>query len=213
MASDDEFVERIMHRAALVIGEGPSDPDADRHREGVVTTATYAVNRRRRRLLVGGIATLLAVTGAAILTWQLTAHDMAFWMGSPPTLGREGDAIDASVRDSLPVAFADASRLDLLRGARARIVTSHHDRVEALLETGVARVDIKDHAKASWLISVGPFRVRTIGAAFTVDWQPSTGALRIDVHRGSVAVTDTEQDRRTYDVVSGKRLQISRPRE
>ena len=213
MASDDEFVERIMRRGALAIGDGPPDQDGDQHRDRIVTTVEYALKKPRRRLSVGGIAILAALAGAVILLWQTTRSSSSFWTGSPPTPGREGDVIDASTRYPLPVTFADTSRLELSRGARAKIVAARSNQVEALLETGEVKADFQRESRTAWLIVAGPFHLRTAGTAFTVEWQPSTGALRVDVRRGTVVVTDTEQDHRSYEVAAGKRLQIGSPKK
>jgi len=127
-----------------------------------------------------GIFFWLRATGGAPLSYRVSDGQLseAFIVGKAGT----------------SVAFSDGSRLDLARGAQARIdeVTSHGARVE--LGDGEIALDIIKAEGNAWFVEAGPYEVRVTGTAFDVRWNKEKNSLEVDLHRGSVVVTGPHID-------------------
>jgi hypothetical protein len=97
----------------------------------------------------------------------------------------------------------------LVDGARGRM-TRGSDDARLVLETGLLQAEVEPTAGRRWTIEAGPYRVRVVGTIFTVDWDPTTGRLDVEVQRGKVEVIGP-QGGSPIPVDAGHRLRASLP--
>ena len=119
-----------------------------------------------------------------------------------------GAFVEAPALEGLGVRFSDGSRLQLNRGARARLVELDAAGAHVLLEEGLAHVDVEPNAHARYRISAGPFGVRVTGTQFDVRWDPEQDQFDLDLTRGHVEVSGCVFGR-GYGMRAGQRVHAS----
>jgi ferric-dicitrate binding protein FerR (iron transport regulator) len=100
-----------------------------------------------------------------------------------------GAFVEAPDSDALGLRFSDGTRIEMMAGARARLVELDGNGAHVLLESGEARVDVIPVAHARWRISAGPFSVHVTGTRFDVQWVPQDDRFELDLERGRVEIS------------------------
>jgi hypothetical protein len=90
------------------------------------------------------------------------------------------------------LSFSDGSRVEL--GARAEIALSKLAPEQAHLELARGHVDatIRKGTGRAWTLGAGPYSVRVVGTAFSVDWDAGSRFFAVNVREGKVLVTGGE---------------------
>lgn len=90
------------------------------------------------------------------------------------------------------LSFSDGSRVKL--GARAEIALSKLAPEQAHLELARGHVDatIRKGTGRAWTLGAGPYSVRVVGTAFSVDWDAGSRFFAVNVREGKVLVTGGE---------------------
>lgn len=163
-------------------------------RERLVKEAQRARSRRNRnRRLYRAAAPILA---AAMVIFALTEYwrgpqeaELAFTVGPGTQPGRTGVYYAANAEASIPLRFADGSKIALEQRGGLRVSEAERSRVSVLLETGSARFDVVPRRGATWEIIAGPYLVRVTGTSFWLSWDTATHALALQMRSGSVLVS------------------------
>jgi ferric-dicitrate binding protein FerR (iron transport regulator) len=169
----------------------PGDYAALRNR---LVEAAVSEPRRRQRLWLGAVATLLVVALPLTFLGMRAAHEdapaaLSFRAGASGSPGAVGTYYTAPDAHTLPLAFSDGSRVSLDKNAGLRVTETDRARTAVLLETGSADFDIVHHGRRSWDVLAGPYRVHVTGTAFRLSWDASQRWLRLAMRSGSVVVT------------------------
>ena len=85
--------------------------------------------------------------------------------------------------------FSDGTEVELGTDAAANLVDVTARGATLALEHGAAQFRVMPLPGAHWAVAAGPFRVDVKGTVFDLEWAPKPGILRLQLHRGSVAVT------------------------
>jgi hypothetical protein len=177
---------------AAALETGPSRRSLAAQRIQVLAAMTKPA-RPARPILV--FATCAAVaTAAAVLVprWGLESKNAALqgaWQGkSLPERSR----VVAPAQGGETLSFSDGSRVQL--GARAEIALSKLAPAEARLELASGHVDatIRKGTGRAWTFAAGPYSVRVVGTAFTVDWDAGNRFFAVKVREGKVLVTGND---------------------
>jgi hypothetical protein len=108
--------------------------------------------------------------------------------------------------------FADGTRVDLIPGSVLRAERLANRKVELVLERGRLEARVRAAAKRTWLYRAGPYRVRVVGTAFSVDWKARTRRLAVAVARGVVRVSGGAIPAGGRRIAAGQRIEAD-PRE
>jgi TolA-binding protein len=85
--------------------------------------------------------------------------------------------------------FSDGTEVELGTDAAANLVDVTAHGATLALEHGAAQFRVIPLPGAHWAVAAGPFHVDVKGTLFDLEWAPKLGTLRLQLHRGSVAVT------------------------
>jgi FecR protein. len=103
-------------------------------------------------------------------------------------VGAEGQWLESTQEQSLPLLFAERSALTLQGQTRARVVASTKRSVEVFLEEGNIKAEVASKGARRWMVKAGPYEIRDIGTRFSVQWQRSLSELDVTVWEGRVKV-------------------------
>jgi hypothetical protein len=158
-------------------------------------------------------------TGAALV---VTAAVLApRWMANPSADelrgAWQGQSLPERSRVVAPAArgetlsFSDGSRVEL--GARAEIALSKLAPEQAHLELARGHVDatIRKGTGRAWTLAAGPYSVRVVGTAFSVDWDAGSRFFAVDVREGKVLVTGGELRAGGVLLSAGERIERQGP--
>ena len=170
-------------RAAELLRTGTTDgPDAGRRlaqRERLVRATAEPVNPvgvpRRWPWVLALAAMALVLVGFGVL-WTTDRGQP-----TPQTLEQP--------ESPLRVAFKDGSRVELAEGASGHVANNGPTTVDIVLDSGRLDATVEPATKRRWTVTAGPYAVRVVGTVFSVDWDPESGSLEVDVTRGEVLVT------------------------
>ncbi len=95
----------------------------------------------------------------------------------------------ANLLDTSLLHFSDGTEVELRTDASANLVDVTARGATLALERGAAQFRVMPLPGARWAVAAGPFRVDVKGTIFDLEWAPKPGTLRLQLHRGSVAVT------------------------
>lgn len=167
-------------RAGDVVRTATTDgPDAGRRlaqRERLIRASGESVmpvsSPRRWPWAFAGLALVLVAFGAYWTTMRSVTPDLI-------------DEAEAPLR----VAFKDGSRLELAEGASGHVANNGATTVDIVLDNGRLDATVEPATKRTWTVNAGPYAVRVVGTVFSVDWDPQTNALEVEVTRGEVLVS------------------------
>lgn len=193
---------------AAALEAGPSRSTLAAQRVQVLAGLTNPAQTARPFLVLGGCAALVAA--AAVLALRLAPPSSlpglhGAWQGRSLT---ESSKVIAPAERGETLSFSDGSRVEL--GPRAEIALSKLAPEQAHLELARGHVDasIRKGTGRTWTLAAGPYSVRVVGTAFTVDWDASTRFFAVNVREGKVLVTGGEL--RTGGVLLGAGERIER---
>jgi hypothetical protein len=168
--------------------------------------------RSARPYLVFGACTALVVT-AAVLTSRWTASSSigelrGAWQGKSLP---ERSKVVAPAERGETLSFSDGSRVEL--GARAEIALSKLAPEQAHLELTQGHVDATIHKGTgrAWTLGAGPYSVRVVGTAFSVDWDAGSRFFAVKVREGKVLVTGGELRAGGIVLGAGERIERQGP--
>lgn len=177
---------------AAALETGPSRSALAAQRVEILAALTEAEPPNRSPWVIGTFAA--AIAAAVVLVPRWTAN---------PTLGElrgawQGKSLPERSRVVAPaergeaLSFSDGSRVEL--GARAEIALSKLAPEQAHLELARGHVDatIRKGTGRTWTLGAGPYSVRVVGTAFSVDWDAGSRFFAVNVREGKVLVTGGE---------------------
>jgi TolA-binding protein len=160
--------------------------------DGVLDRIDRRLERRRRKLR-------FAFAGACLATMiPLAFLALRAPRGEKPlqvsfTGARLGDHGQITRTANLPntslLHFSDGTEVELRTDAAANLVDVTARGATLALEHGAAQFRVMPLPGAHWAVAAGPFHVDVKGTVFDLEWAPKPGTLRLQLHRGSVAVT------------------------
>jgi transmembrane sensor len=190
--------------------QGPSAARRLAQRERLVRSAAMPAARpstARWGLAIGSLFAAAAV--ALFLVAPRTTTEAPLAEVAPATQPVESEWFAAPPVGAIAIDVGDGSRLQLVDGARGRM-TRGSDDARLVLEAGLLQAEVEPTAGRRWTIEAGPYRVRVVGTIFTVDWDPATGRLDVEVQRGKVEVVGPHGGS-PIPVDAGHRLRASLP--
>lgn len=196
-------VQRLAREVARNLGDGPGAVRRERQR-AAVARLTRAPRPRRAHT-----TWWLVPLAAAVLLAMFLARPATVSAPLTVTVGQQavmvGAWLAAPEREALVLDFPDDSRAELAARAGARLTRAEATRVELALERGALTLHVAPVPRRTWAVTAGPFTVALTDADVTATWSSETGALRVEVHRGSVDVTDAAG---TTQLRAGQRLEL-----
>jgi hypothetical protein len=142
---------------------------------------------------------MLATCAAAVVAASLIVPR---WSANPSVRelhgAWQGKSLPESSRVVAPaergetLSFSDGSRVEL--GARAEVALSKlaPDRAHLDLARGHVDATIRKGTGRTWTLAAGPYAVRVVGTAFSVDWDATRRFFAVSVREGKVLVTGDE---------------------
>lgn len=184
---------------------GPSRRTLAAQRQRLLTTVTKPSRAPRLTLVFATCAALglMAVLVARGRGQQNQALQGA-WQGR--SLSESARVIAPAGRGDM-LSFSDGSRVEL--GARAEIALSKLAPELARLELSHGHVDatIRKGTGRAWTFAAGPYSVRVVGTAFTVDWDAGSRLFAVNVREGKVLVTGGDLRQGGVLLGAGERLE------
>jgi hypothetical protein len=180
------------HALAAALETGPSRSVLAAQREQVLAALAKPVPSARPYWVVGacaGLAVAVAVLMPRGLATPSIGELRGAWQGkSLPERSR----VVAPAERGETLSFSDGSRVEL--GARAEIALSKLAPEQAHLELARGHVDatIRKGTGRAWTLGAGPYAVRVVGTAFSVDWDAGRRFFAVNVREGKVLVTGGE---------------------
>jgi hypothetical protein len=171
---------------------GPSPRSLAAQGEQVLAALTKRSRAPRPSLVFAVCATLGGVAVVLVALGRGTPRREALqgaWQGrSLP----ESSRVVAPAERGETLSFSDGSRVEL--GARAEIALSKLAPEQARLELARGHVDatIRKGTGRAWTVAAGPYSVRVVGTAFTVDWDSGSRLFAVNVREGKVLVTGND---------------------
>jgi TolA-binding protein len=111
---------------------------------------------------------------------------------------------------SIPVTFADGSRLELSSGTEAEIHELSTEGARISLGRGKAEMAVIHHEKTRYLLHAGPYQVTVVGTRFTLEWQPERDRFELSLKEGSVVVSTDKNAHAKVRMAPSERLVIER---
>jgi hypothetical protein len=171
---------------------GPSPRSLAAQREQVLAELTKSSRAPRPSLVFAACATLAGLAVVLVALGRAYPRREALqgaWQGrSLP----ESSRVVAPAERGETLSFSDGSRVVL--GARAEIALSKLAPEQARLELARGHVDatIRKGTGRAWTVAAGPYSVRVVGTAFTVDWDAGSRLFAVNVREGKVLVTGND---------------------
>jgi tetratricopeptide (TPR) repeat protein len=202
---------RLGEALSAALETGPSRSALAAQRAQVLAELSKPEPPLRLAWMLGAGAALVAAAAVlvpALLAERAKSELQGAWQGkSLPERSR----VVAPAERGETLSFSDGSRVEL--GARAEIALSKLAPAEAHLELARGRVDatIRKGTGRSWTLGAGPYSVRVVGTAFSVDWDASSRFFAVKVREGKVLVTGGELRAGGVLLGPGERLERQAP--
>lgn len=100
-----------------------------------------------------------------------------------------GDVSAVEGGEGATLRFSDGSEVALAAGSRGRVASTTAEGGDVVLETGRATARVVHRAHTRWTFAAGPYAVRVIGTAFTVNWASDQGVFDLWLREGGVVVS------------------------
>jgi hypothetical protein len=194
-------------RLGAALETGPSQRSLAAQRAQVLAALTKPSRARRPLLVFAACATLGTVATVLVALWQAGPPRDALqgaWQGrSLP----ESSRVVAPAERVETLSFSDGSRVKL--GPRAEIALSKLAPEQARLELARGHLDatIRKGTGRAWTVAAGPYSVRVVGTAFTVDWDAGSRLFAVNVREGKVLVTGSDLHQGGVLLGPGERLE------
>jgi hypothetical protein len=190
----------------VALATGPSRRTLAAQRDKVLAAVTKSSRAPRPAWVLAACASL-GVAAAVFVARERSAPPQALqgaWQGrSVPERSR----VVAPAERGETLSFSDGSRVEL--GARAEIALSKLAPEQARLELARGHVDatIRKGTGRAWTVAAGPYAVRVVGTAFTVDWDAGSRLFAVNVREGKVLVTGSDLRQGGVLLGPGERLE------
>jgi transmembrane sensor len=123
-----------------------------------------------------------------------------FALPSNDALEFEVDGVELASSDSRIVSddeartlsFSDSTNIELAPGSSMFVDDLRSNGANVVLERGEVSLSVHHEHDTSWQVSAGPYAVHVTGTEFTVEWQPGSEYLAVEVEEGSVRVEGPE---------------------
>ncbi|MCK9459872.1 MAG: FecR family protein [Proteobacteria bacterium] len=216
MTDDTGKLERVGARIAEALGDGPPEERKAVQRRAFLAAAsgTNATRRGERAWVLPGLVAAAAVALLAIVAAALLSRGAAplqFWVGEQQVAGTEGSWVQSDRGEAVPIRFRNGSRLDLGGATAVRIASANTEQVTVEMSRGELSADIRRNGETAWEVNAGPYQIRVLGTAFTVDWSGETSRLAVSVTRGVVHVRGGHLSEYGIRLAAGKRLVAGDP--
>ncbi|HEX2873328.1 MAG TPA: FecR family protein [Polyangiaceae bacterium] len=186
---------------------GPSRRTLAAQRARLLAAVTKS-SRTPRLSLVFAVCAAVGLVAAVLVVRSRTSLPkeplQGAWQGrSLP----ESSRVVAPAERGETLSFSDGSRVEL--GARAEIALSKLGPEQARLELAQGHVDatIRKGTGRAWTFAAGPYSVRVVGTAFTVDWDARSRLFAVNVREGKVLVTGSDLRQDGVLLGAGERLE------
>jgi hypothetical protein len=100
-----------------------------------------------------------------------------------------GDVSAVEGGEGATLRFSDGSEVALAAGSRGRVASTTAEGGDVVLEAGRATARVVHRARTRWTFAAGPYAVRVIGTAFTVNWASDQGVFDLWLREGGVVVS------------------------
>jgi transmembrane sensor len=90
------------------------------------------------------------------------------------------------------LSFSDSTNIELAPGSSMFVDDLRSNGANVVLERGEVSLSVHHEHDTSWQVSAGPYAVHVTGTEFTVEWQPGSEYLAVEVEEGSVRVEGPE---------------------
>lgn len=165
-----------------------------------------------RRSVVFATGAVLAVASVALAPRWFASHGprqlSGAWQGKSLP---ENSRVVAPKGRGETLSFSDGSELAL--GASAEIAVSKLAPEQAKLELARGHVEatIRKGTGRAWTLAAGPYSVRVVGTAFSVDWDASSRFFAVNVREGKVLVSGGELRAGGIMLSAGERIERRGP--
>lgn len=197
---------------AAALETGPSRSALVAQREQVLAALAAPAPSTTHYYWAYGAAAAVAMAAAVLAPRWLGSADSGelrgAWQGK--SLAERATVVAPSERAE-SLSFSDGSRLEL--GARAEIALSKLAPEQAHLELARGHVDatIRKGTGRTWTLGAGPYSVRVVGTAFSVDWDAGSRFFAVNVREGKVLVTGGELRHEGILLHAGERIERQGP--
>jgi len=196
---------------AAALDTGPSRSALAAQRQQVLAALATPAPTSTRYWAFGAAAAVAAAAAVLVPRWLGSNEPgelRGAWQGK--SLAERARVIAPSERAE-SLSFSDGSRLEL--GARAEIALSKLAPEQAHLELARGHVDatIRKGTGRTWTLGAGPYSVRVVGTAFSVDWDAGSRFFAVNVREGKVLVTGGELRREGILLHAGERIERQGP--
>jgi hypothetical protein len=195
---------------AAALEAGPSRSALVAQRAMVLSAMSKPAPSTNRYWVLG---TCAAVAIAAVVVPRWTTNPskgelQGAWQGK--SLPERSRVVAPAARGET-LSFSDGSRVEL--GARAEIALSKLAPKQAHLELARGHVDatIRKGTGRAWTLAAGPYSVRVVGTAFSVDWDAGSRFFSVNVREGKVLVTGGELGEGGVLLGAGERIERQGP--
>lgn len=198
---------------SVALEPGPSRSVLAAQRQQILAALGEPPRSTQRFWVVGVAVAGVAAAAATTLVHRGIANSSGrelrgAWLGkSLPEKAR----VVAPPERAETLSFSDGSVLQL--GARAEIALSKLAAEQAHLELGQGHVDatIRKGTGRTWTLGAGPYSVRVVGTAFSVDWDQRSRFFAVDVREGKVLVTGGSLGESGVLLGAGERIERQDP--
>jgi transmembrane sensor len=138
-----------------------------------------------------GVGTLLAATCAFAVMFVMP-NDEALEFEVDGVELASSDARIVAGEDARTLSFSDSTNVELAPGSSMFVDELRSNGANVVLERGEVTLSVHHEHDTSWQVSAGPYAVHVTGTEFSVEWEPSTAYLAVEVDEGSVRVEGPE---------------------
>jgi TolA-binding protein len=191
MTGLEELGDHVARREDALLDGCPPDESV---RRAIAERAASRAERKtapRFRIRPASILVVAAVAAAAFAVWvqgRPNEAPLTFVVGDPARAGALHEWVSAPPAGKLQIGFSDGSRVQLLPGARGRVVRTNPSGAELVVEAGRARVEITPRRGTDYRLRTGPFDVEVTGTRFVAAWNPDRDKFELELYEGHVRV-------------------------
>jgi hypothetical protein len=193
---------------AAALDTGPSRNALAAQRSQILAALAQPAPARRSYVVVGAVGAAVALAAVLLVADRFPGRETrelrGAWQGKSVP---ERTRVVAPAERGETLSFSDGSRVAL--GARAEIALSKLAPEQAHLELAHGHVDatIRKGTGRAWTLGAGPYSVRVVGTAFTVDWDAGNRFFAVNVREGKVLVTGGQLRAGGVLLAAGERLE------
>lgn len=138
--------------------------------------------------------------GLGTLVAAASAFAVIFTLSNDPALEFEVDGVELASSDSRilsgaeprMLSFSDSTSIELAAGSSMFVDDLRSNGANVVLERGEVSLSVHHEHDTSWQVSAGPYSVHVTGTEFSVEWEPGSEYLAVEVDEGSVRVEGPE---------------------